>query len=253
MLDHLPAEIYFNILSFVPLSDIQNVVPLVNKHSHDIANNGNEGFWKYMCEHKYHFQDGVKPDKQSWNDFASDLDRSLYWDEESLQQQPPYLSTKNRGYSLECNTDGQSSWALANRPLTEKEKYFEIYIDEVSDTAGTAEPSVCVGVTTGCSYYYQPKASVVHIHGYYNTGQIKKQLTNFQSLGTKFGTGDRVGVLLSFEYMTLSFYVNGIFQGTPYVYLSKEAQYPAVSIRGVGTRVSFSMPPKVQPPPMPIR
>ena len=73
MLDNLPIELYFNILSFVPLQTIQTIIPQINKHSYDIAQTNNEQFWKYICEHKYYFQENVKPVKQSWKDFSSDL------------------------------------------------------------------------------------------------------------------------------------------------------------------------------------
>lgn len=72
-MDHLPTEIYFNILRFVPLIDLYCKVSLINKHAHDIVQATHEDFWKFICFDKFHFQDDSKPAKQSWRDFSNTL------------------------------------------------------------------------------------------------------------------------------------------------------------------------------------
>jgi len=265
MLDHLPTEIFFNILRFVPLLDVQTTIPLISHHTCEVVHAENEDFWKYICEDKFHFQVGSKPQKQSWRDFSSHLDKSLHWDTERLQSSPlasSSLTIKNKGYSLESNAEGQLVCALASCPLTPDYKYFEIIVDEIAETASNADPSIGIGIATDHSFYFQddgtPNVSTVAINGYYNTGVVKKigpanTISAFQGFSGKYGKGDRIGVVLNFEFMTLTFYINDLMLGTPYVYLPKEPQYPAVALRGIGTRVSFSMPPKMRPPPMPLR
>lgn len=147
-------------MTFVPLEAVQTIIPLVNRHSHDIAQTHNDEFWKYLCEHKYYFQDGTKPIKQCWKDFSTNLGmrerlrevhlltnpkaKGFAWEEESL---PPNLVLKNRGYSVESDTDIQLVRAMANRPLTPEEKYFEVFIDNI--VGDGSEPAVCVGIVSG--------------------------------------------------------------------------------------------------------
>jgi len=254
MLDDLPTELFCNVLTYLPVAHVCSVVPLINKRAHDVASSSNESFWKYLCEQKFHFQGHSKHPKTSWLDFSFSLDRSFFWDRDRIE---PFLAVVNKGYSLSCYSEGQLMCALANSLLLRDRKYFELYIDDVPDEVPSdAQPYICIGVAS--SLRLNVGDSGFPIYGYYNTGNVRKKDSRHHEFQpttfAKYSRGDRVGVVLNFEYMTVSFYLNDALMGTPYVYLEREDfYYPAVALRGIGTRVSFSMPPKMQAPPMPLR
>jgi len=240
MLVDLPQEVLLHVLFSTPPRDLILRASLANKKLHNLQDNVE--FWKEYCAFRYPVYKGASL-FSSLKQHALHLENGVRWDAHHTP-----LRISNAGYTLECTsqTKTQFNAALGDKYFQQGkfyQKYFEIFVDNLPQSAEV--PQIMVGVAPNDVL----SQDISKVCTYLNTGVANGQTRGFSS----FGTGDRIGVLLNFEYMTVSFLKNDVLQGTPYVYLSKTFKWhPVVVLMVPGAKVSLVLPPRMTPPQMPL-
>eukprot|EP00026_Physarum_polycephalum_P015078 Phypoly_transcript_15677.p1 GENE.Phypoly_transcript_15677~~Phypoly_transcript_15677.p1 ORF type:complete len:289 (+),score=44.20 Phypoly_transcript_15677:113-868(+) len=245
----LPKEIISSILLKLPPSEITSRATLINKQFHTKVTN--ENFWKELCQVRYYVPSSglKKPPNHSWQYHAFELEKSHIWIDSN-----PSLKITNKSYTLsyppsqtQASPSDSFFVGVASKPMVAGPfigRYFEIVIDSLP--AGDDVLQMVVGLAPH-NILLNPTQDKVY--GYTNTGK-----SNTGSCGQPYTTGDRIGVLLNTEFMTVSFLKNDILQGTPYVYLDKNTPFhPVVGFMKAGAQVTIPLPPLKEPPPMPLR
>jgi len=243
----LPKEILSSILLKLPPDVVKNTIPFVNKQFHGQVMK--EDFWKEYCLTRYYVSSFslTKPSNLSWQQQSFELGTSPTWAECNSA-----LRIINKSYTLSYSTPPSPSTSsttsalfvgVASKPLVAGlfiGRYFKLQVDSLP--AGEDVLQLVVGLA---QYDILLNPTLENIYGYTNTGGKN---------GKSYGAGDRIGVLLSPEYMTVSFLKNGELQSTPYVHLNRNTPlYPVVGIMKGGVQVSIPLPPLKAAPLMPLR
>ncbi|SPQ95478.1 B30.2/SPRY domain-containing protein [Plasmodiophora brassicae] len=157
------------------------------------------------------------------------------WDETKLSSD---LAIDNQGLRVR-NLGSKDKWRACGGLLSYQSgrRYFEVFIEECPSSSNNWK--ICVGIIPkGFDFSHQKlwigaQSSWGYIAGTGGKGFDSGRSTNY---GSKFGKGDRIGVLMDFDNLTLEFFKNGVSQGIAFTQL-KGPVFPAVSLTAKNSSV----------------
>jgi len=189
--------------------------------------------WKLICLRKWNEESILLERYQnSWKECWMKRNHHFQWRKETLSGLVSFTNEYNT--VIKCTNSSRYQTVLGDRIIRENEGtfYWEIEVEEMTQGSWTT-----IGV---CKEDMQSFESISFSNNGWGFAAAYKW-RNGQNIryGSKFSTGDVVGVLLDMNEKSLAFFVNGQWQGDAFKDMEAKELLPAVSLSCIHDRVTI--------------